>query len=152
MATIVSRSQARFGKRPDDYLFAWMSLLILGSVFLGFARSYFLAGAIHAGLPSAIFQVHGAVFSCWILLFVTQTMLVSIGKVGLHRKLGILGAVLACLIVIVVVVAIIDSTKRHFTPPGLTSGKFLAHDIGEMTVFGFLISWGVSLVETPELP
>jgi len=114
-----------------------MSLLILGTVFLGFARSYFLAGTIRGHLPSAIIHVHGIVLSIWILLFLTQTTLVSISKVSLHRKLGILGSVLACLVAILGVTAIIDSTRRHFTPPGLTPGMFLALDLGEMNGSGF---------------
>jgi len=143
MATIASRPSARLGKRIDDLFFAGMSLLILGTVYLGFARSYYLAGTIHAHLPSAIIHVHGVVFSCWVLLFVTQTALVSVGKVSLHRKLGIFGAVLAFLIVLLGVMAIVDSTRRHFAPPGLTAGMFFALDLGEMTVFAFLVSWGL---------
>jgi hypothetical protein len=143
MATAVSAPLARRGKRIDDFFFAGMSLLILGTVFLGFARSYFLAGTIYAHLPSAIIHAHGIVFSCWIVLFATQTALVSIGKVSLHRKLGVFGAVLAILIVLLGVMAIVDSTRRHFAPPGLTSGMFLALDLGEMTVFAFLVCCGI---------
>ena len=143
MATTVSRPQARLGKRTDDLFFAGMSLLILGTVFLGFARSYFLAGTIRAHLPSTIVHVHGLVLSSWILLLVTQTTLVSIGKVSLHRKLGILGSAVACLVVILGVMTIIEATRRHFTPPGLTPGMFLALDLGEMAAFGFLVSWGI---------
>jgi hypothetical protein len=143
MATVVSKPQARLGKRTDDLFFAGMSLLILGTVFLGFARSYFLAGTVHAHLPSVIIHVHGIVFSSWIILFVTQTALVSIDKASLHRKLGTFGAVLAFLIVLLGVMAIVDSTRRHFAPPGLTSAMFLALDLGEMTVFAFLVCWGI---------
>jgi len=143
MATIVSRPVVKLRRHTDDYFFAGMSLLILGSVLLGFAHSYYLAGTIHARLPSAVIHVHAVVFSSWILLFITQTTLVSIGKVAWHKKLGILGAVLACLLVLLGTLAIVDSTRRHFTPPGLTSGMFLALDVGEMTVFGSLVSWGI---------
>jgi hypothetical protein len=143
MATIVTRPPAWLGKRIDDLFFAGMSLLILGTVYLGFARSYYLAGTIHAHLPSVIIHVHGIVFSCWVLLFATQTALVSVGKVSLHRKLGIFGAVLAFLIVLLGVMAVVDSTRRHFAPPGLTSGMFFALDLGEMTVFAVLVSWGI---------
>jgi hypothetical protein len=37
-------------------------------------------------------HIHGAIFSCWILLLIAQTTLVSVGKAGWHKKLGILGA------------------------------------------------------------
>ena len=41
---------------------------MLITVFVGFAPSYYLAGAIHAPLPSLAIHVHVVVFSCWILL------------------------------------------------------------------------------------
>jgi hypothetical protein len=143
MATIASQPAVRARRHTDDYFFAGMSLLVLGTVLLGFAHSYYLAGTIHAHLPSAIIHAHALVFSSWILLFITQTTLVSVGRVNWHKKLGILGAVLACLLVLLGSLAIVDSTRRHFTPPGLTPGMFLALDLGEMTVFGFLVGWGI---------
>jgi len=57
------------------------------------------------------------VFSCWILLLITQTSLVSAGRVDIHRRLGIAGVVLACLMVVVGVLAATDALVRGF-PPG----------------------------------
>jgi FtsH-binding integral membrane protein len=45
-----------------------MSLLMLATVFVGFARTYYLAGVFHAPLPSRIVHIHGAAFSSWILM------------------------------------------------------------------------------------
>jgi hypothetical protein len=39
-----------------------MALLILATVFVGFARTYFLAGVFRAPLPSLLVHIHGAVF------------------------------------------------------------------------------------------
>ncbi|HET9307437.1 MAG TPA: hypothetical protein VFO46_15545, partial [Candidatus Sulfotelmatobacter sp.] len=61
------------GRRFDHLFFSTMSLLMLATVFLGFARTYYLAGIFQAPLPSLIVHLHGAAFSCWILLLVTQT-------------------------------------------------------------------------------
>src|SRR6478752_4986772 len=83
-------------RRTDRYFFAGMALLILGSVFLGFAKTYFLAGVFNAPLPSWIIHVHGGAFSSWILFLLLQTLLVSSGRVDLHRKLGLAGFGLAC--------------------------------------------------------
>ena len=76
------------GRRYDHLFFSAMALLILATVFVGFARTYYLAGVFHAPLPSLIIHLHGAAFSCWILLLVTQTSLVSAGRVDIHRRLG----------------------------------------------------------------
>jgi hypothetical protein len=145
MATIVSRQIVKPGKHTDDYFFAGMSLLVLATVFLGFARSYYLAGAFHARLPSAIVHFHGAVFSSWILLLVAQTMLVSIGRVRWHKRLGIFGAFLACLMVVLGVLAAIDSSRRHFVPPGVDSSTILAIQATELSVFAFLVGWGLGV-------
>src|SRR5258708_32179611 len=82
------------GRRYDHLFFSAMALLMLVTVFVGFARTYYLAGVFHAPLPSLIIHLHGAVFSCWILLLVTQASLVAAGRVAVHRRLGILGFLL----------------------------------------------------------
>jgi len=69
---------------------------VLATVFVGFARTYYLAGMVHATLPSAIIHFHGAAFSCWILVLVAQTSLVAAGRVDIHRRLGVFGFLLAC--------------------------------------------------------
>jgi hypothetical protein len=129
--------------RADDIFFLAMSLVILGTVFLGFAPRYYLAGGFHAPLPSVVVHIHAAVFSAWILLFVVQTTLVSSGRVGWHKRLGIFGGALACLMVVLGVLVTIDSTRRRFTPPGLDSPRFLAVDLIEISVFAFLVAWGL---------
>ena len=60
------------GRRYDHYFFSGMALPMLATVFEGFARTDYLAGVFHAPLPSLIIHVHGAAFSCWILLLVAQ--------------------------------------------------------------------------------
>ena len=144
MGTLSAQPVIRSKKRDDDYFFASISLLILAAVFLGFARSYYLAGTIHAHLPSAIIHIHAVIFSSWILLFITQIALVSIGRIGWHRKLGVAGAVLACLMLIFGVLASIDEVRRHFVPPGgVDSPTMLAIQAMELSVFTFLVAWGI---------
>jgi hypothetical protein len=140
MATLVARP---LRMRTDDYFFTGMSLLILGTVFLGFAHTYYLAGTVHARLPNILVHIHGAIFSCWILLLIAQTTLVSVGKIGWHKRLGILGAVLACLVVVFGVLLIVDTIRRHHIPRSLTPGILLALDLGQLSVFSLLVAWGV---------
>src|SRR5258708_22296765 len=73
------------GRQFDNVFFSGMALLILITVFTGFARTYFLAGVFRAHLPNLLIHVHGAVFSSWILLLITQTALVSAGPVDSPR-------------------------------------------------------------------
>ncbi len=127
------------GRRYDDLFFSAMALLILATVFVGFARTYYLAGVFHAPLPSLIIHVHGAVFSCWILLLVTQASLVSAGRVDIHRRLGIAGVLLACLMVIVGVLAATDLLVRGTGPAGRDPQFFYIIPLTDMLIFATLI-------------
>lgn len=125
-------------RRYDHLFFSAMALLMLATVFLGFARTYYLAGVFHAPLPSRIIHLHGAAFSCWILLLVTQTSLVSAGRVDIHRRLGIAGFFLACLMVIVGVLAATDLLVRG-GPMGRDAQSFYIVPLSDMLVFATLI-------------
>jgi hypothetical protein len=116
MATIAAPKFVR--PRHDDIFFSGMAILILGIVFLGFARSYFLAGVFGAKLPGLLVHVHGAVFSAWILLLIAQTSLVSAGRVDLHRRLGVFGAALAAAMVVLGLLTGTQSLAKGFVPPG----------------------------------
>ena len=85
MATGVIRQNNR---RFENLFFSGMAVLTLATVFVGFARSYYLAGVFKAPLPSLIIHIHGVVFSSWVLLLLAQPSLVAAGRVDLHRRLG----------------------------------------------------------------
>ncbi len=127
------------GRRYDHRFFLGMSLLMLASVFVGFAHTYYLAGVFPAPLPSLTIHLHGAAFSCWILLLVAQTSLVSAGRVDIHRRLGIAGFVLACLMVILGVLAATDSLVRQGGPPGRDQLFFYIIPLTDMLIFATLV-------------
>jgi hypothetical protein len=146
MATVVARasSSPRLlidvpGCRYDHLFFSAMALMMLGTVFVGFAHSYYLAGVFGAPLPSLIIHLHGAAFSCWILLLVTQTSLVAAGRVTIHRRLGIVGFVLACFMVILGVLAATDSLGRGTGPSGLDAKFFYVIPMTDMLIFATLV-------------
>jgi len=117
-----------------------MAVLILVTVFLGFARSYYLAGVFRAPLPNAIVHIHGAVFSSWILLLFAQTSLVAAGRVDLHRRLGLLGFGLAFLVLVLGLLAATDSLARNFAAgePGVGARAFYAIPLAAMLAFSTL--------------
>lgn len=127
------------GRRYDHFFFSGMAGLVLATVFVGFARTYYLAGMVHATLPSAIIHFHGAAFSCWILVLVAQTSLVAAGRVDIHRRLGIFGFLLACAMVVLGVLAGTDALARGFAPPGLDAATFYVIPISDMLIFPTLI-------------
>src|SRR5258708_39292524 len=76
------------GRRLDRYFFPAMAILMLGTIFLGFARTYYLAGVFKAPLASWLLHLHGAAFSLWALLLIVQTSLVTAGPVGRDPRPG----------------------------------------------------------------
>ncbi|MGC0772146.1 MAG: hypothetical protein WB543_04370 [Candidatus Acidiferrum sp.] len=127
------------GRRYDHFFFSGMALLILASVFLGFAHTYYLAGIFHAPLPSRIIHFHGAVFTMWILLLITQTSLVAAGRVDIHRLLGIAGFLLACLMIVLGVLAATDSLARPNTASGIDAKTFYIIPMTDMLIFAVLV-------------
>jgi hypothetical protein len=133
--------------RADDLYFGAMVLLIVGTVFLGFARTYYLAPIYHSHVRNLLIGLHGAVFTAWIVLLVVQTTLVARRNIALHRRLGIFGAGLAVAMVGLGIAAATDSLARGFSPPGFPFGPvvFYSIPIFGITTFAVLIFFGIYL-------
>jgi len=137
------------GRRYDHLFFSIMALCMLATVFVGFAHTYYLAGVFRAPLPSLIIHLHGAAFSCWILLLVTQTSLVAAGRVDLHRRLGIAGFLLAGLMVMLGVLAATDSLVREAGPAGRDAKFFYIIPLTDMLIFATLTFFALRARRNP---
>jgi len=98
--------------RLADLFFPFMALLIIASVFLGFARTFFLAPLYHYHLPNLLVALHGILFSSWIALFAVQASLVPAGRVDLHKKLGVVGAILVALVFLMGQAVMVEGLRR----------------------------------------
>jgi FtsH-binding integral membrane protein len=127
------------GRRYDHWFFSAMALLMLATAFAGFARTYYLAGMLLAPLPSLIIHVHGAAFSGWIVLLVTQTSLVAAGRTDLHRRLGIAGFLLGCVMIVLGVLAATDSLVRSAGPAGRDPKAFFIVPLTDILIFATLL-------------
>lgn len=124
----------------DRRFFLAMSVAIALVVFAGFAPTYYLRGYYHADPLPSVFAVHGAVFSAWVVLFVVQAALVSARRTDIHRKLGVLAAVLAPLMLVVGFQAAVAAARRGFSTPGLPPPLvFLAVPMFDLVVFAALV-------------
>lgn len=129
-----------------------VAIAVLITVFLGFSRSYFLKGYFGTPELSLHVHIHGLVFTSWVLLFLAQTTLVATGRADLHRKLGMGGAVLAALLLIVgTTTAVLRVKGGGSSPiPGVPPLSFLAVPLFDMVVFAILISAGLMLRNRPD--
>jgi hypothetical protein len=130
--------------RFDRLFFSGMAAAILLSVLIGFAESYYLQGVAHNPHWRAfntppyplLVHLHGLIFSLWILLLITQTSLVAANRLRLHRKLGIVGFILAFLLVLLGVAIVCESMARH-VPIGHPS--IGGQSVALLNIFGFAV-------------
>jgi len=124
-----------------------ISVAMAATVFLGFARSFFLR-PLFPNWPSPaepIFYMHGTLFTAWTILFVVQTSLVATGRTPLHRKFGAFGALLALSMVFVGTYGALVAARREtgfvgIPVPGL---QFLVVPVVDMVLFATFVGLGV---------
>jgi hypothetical protein len=75
------------------------------AVFVGFAPTYYLKTAFGTPALARLHHVHGFLFTCWMLLLIAQPALVAARRTALHRKVGVVGGVLAAGMVVAAVTA-----------------------------------------------
>lgn len=137
----VGTAKRLHGRRYDHVFFTSVIVIMFCSVLFGFSRSYYLAGVYKAPPLTPILHIHAAIFSLWMLVLLAQTVLVSAKRVDLHRKLGMAGFVLACLMVPVGVLAAADIVGRGSYlphPPDLLA--FTVVPITTIIVFALFIA------------
>ncbi len=108
------------GSRYDHIFFPAFAAAIAVAVFVGFSQTYFLSGLLklprwkaHLGPPHVlIVHIHAIVNSAWVILLVAQTSLARAGRMDLHRRLGLLGLAIACLVVAAGVVLVCEDLAR----------------------------------------
>jgi hypothetical protein len=135
MATVAT-SQPTWQHAPagayDRIFYSAMAVAMAATVFIGFAPTFYLRFYFHAPTPSGatsltrLAQLHGALFSSWVVLFIVQTSLVAKRNVSMHRRLGIAGVLLAAVMTVVSAITGIKAAARGAVPPGADRLGFLA--------------------------
>ncbi len=129
----------------DRTFYTSMAIAMLLTVLVGFAPTFYLRSAFGAAPSTPLVQLHGILFSTWMLLFLIQTVLVAQGKTAVHRRLGIGGAMLAVALLVVGVMTAIASAKRGHAPPGEDPLRFLAIPLTTIGVFAATLGAAINL-------
>ena len=123
----------------DRRLYTWVAVIIPIIVLIGFARSYYLKGFFNTpALPGLLVHLHGIVMTSWVVLFVVQVSLVAKRRVRVHQRLGVFGAMLAVMIVVVGTLTGIAGAARG-SSPGPPPLQFLVVPLGDILVFAILV-------------
>lgn len=128
-----------------------MSVAFLVTAFAGFAPTYYLKGVTHAPPLPLLAHVHGLVFTSWLLLLFVQTALVAAHRVGVHRRLGIAGAILATVMVPLGFETAVAAARRGLTTPGMGPLDLLIFPLGSLVMFTFFIGAALWKRRQPEI-
>jgi hypothetical protein len=133
------------------YFYFCMSLAMAGLVVWGFSHTL-ETNLFHAKPPRPLLLwIHGAAFSTWVVFFITQSALVRVRKVSVHRFLGWFGAGLATLMValgftITVVMTRFDLGVLH--QKGVDA--FVSIPFSDMIIFGSCVALAIYWRKKPE--
>lgn len=126
----------------DRIFFTAMSVAAGVVLFAGFAPSYFLRSAARAPL-TLLYQVHGFLFTSWIILLAVQTAFIAARRTDIHRRIGWAGAVLASAVFITGIIVSIETLRRG--GGGGDPRRFLSIPLGDILVFGGLVTAAILL-------
>jgi hypothetical protein len=138
-------------RRTDRVFYTGMALAAAATVVLGFSRTYYLRPYFQTQALPFYLHVHGAAFSAWLILLVSQTFLVAAERTDLHRRLGWVGAALAATMVAAALTAAIVSGRRQIAA-GYENEElaFLTTPLSSMAVFCLLVAAAVRFRRRPE--
>ena len=130
---------SRSRDRADRWFYPAMAAVIVAEA-VGFGQSERARVAQHHALqPMAI--LHLALFSGWFGLFLVQTLLAATGRVRIHRRLGVVAATVAALMVVTAPPLAIDLARR-----GAASSDplaFLFTMLADLVAFAVFVGCGI---------
>ena len=150
---MATRSAYQAHIRSEHKFFTGMAVLLLATVFAGFAPSYYLLNQLHgttgSGLPGGsnltpLVHVHAIAFSAWMLLFVAQTTLIAAHRVSWHRRLGIAGSLLAVAMVVLGLLVAVEGSRLGHRPPEVEKYVFLIIPVVNALIFGAFVAFGIA--------
>jgi len=130
-------------ERRERVFFVGMALLVAATVAAGFG-SFALRGMVVRPIPLLV-HMHGFLFMTWVVIFVTQTMLIKSNALRTHRRIGWLALIVALAILVVGPSTAIESVMLNRVPPFFPPNIFLALSFLEIAMFVTLLGAAIIL-------
>jgi len=146
-ATVLRRAEGRF--------YIGMALAAVVTALAGFAPAIFDPASRKAPLTWAI-GLHGVVFSAWLALLLTQSLLVFNRRIAVHRVLGCVGAGLAVIMLVSGYFTTIAMARRGYDLSGDLIGEsgdplmVMVFQLGDLLCFGILVAMGILFRHRPD--
>src|SRR6186997_2400976 len=122
-STLEPQPQVRATGAYDRAFYSGIAIALAVTAVGGFARTFY--GPLVFGGPRAtlsggpwspVVLTHALFFTAWVVLFVAQTSLIATRRVAVHRRLGIVGAILAAGMVVAGFRTAVAATARGAAP------------------------------------
>ena len=117
-ATVVMATKATRSRwRVKRWFYVSVGLFMILLSFAAFGPSIIDQSRRNAP-PTVLVIAHGIVASAWFLLFLTQASFVATRRVAAHRRLGVVGPVLAVMMIVLGFLTIIEGGRRGYDLSG----------------------------------
>jgi len=140
-------------RQLDRMFFGIFTIVAILSVLGGFGRSY----SLRAGGPplTPLVQFHAALFAFWMALFAVQVFLVSARRTDIHRRLGVVGTIVALAMLVAGYITAIVGARTGWTGPGNPRDteealNFLVIPLGDLALFLLFIAPALYFRRQPE--
>lgn len=137
------------GATRDKPFFLRMIIGIALIIVLGFAQ-FAARGFVNFGTAPLWVHLHGVVMLSWLGLLIYQSSLIQRGNVMLHRRLGVLGIVLAAALVVLGMFTGLRAIALHRAPPYFSDAYFLALTQVDLVIFAGTVVAAVANRHRPE--
>jgi hypothetical protein len=130
-----------------NFFLTWM-ILIWAGVLSGFVPEIVQHFVKREPAYPPIIHVHGAVFVGWLALLTAQILLIRAGRWRIHQRLGVAGAGLAAIMLVVGPATAVVMDRLEFGTPK-DSTPFLIVQLTDMASFAVLAGSGLALRGRP---
>jgi hypothetical protein len=130
--------------RADRNAFLFLTALIWVAVLSGFGTDSFRHVSKHGLDYPLIVHFHAVVFVGFLVLFTTQVVLIRTGRTDVHRRLGVAGAALAAVMLVLGPATAVIVDAQAYVTKGDTP-EFLAVQFTDILAFAGLAGAGLRL-------
>jgi uncharacterized membrane protein YozB (DUF420 family) len=123
---------------PDRRFFTTVAAAVLAAAFVGFAPTYYLSRYFDAPALQPLVHVHAALFTAWVVLLLSQVLLIRGGQYTVHRQLGKAAVLVAIAMVVTGIMVVIDKPR-----PTVGAKAFIFTPLVSLLLFPIFI--GVAL-------
>lgn len=128
-------SKDAWQRRLSDWFPAALVLTTISIILYGFSHTVGRELMDAGRLPPVVLVVHAVVSVGWLVLLAVQVSLVASGNVALHRRMGMIGAVLGVVMSIVALVTAIELRKLDTVGDPVANLAYLSIPLGAWISF-----------------